>query len=163
MGSATAPRPPEASVAGWWRASAFKSVATVQGKVFQVLYPGRPAPGSGPDFQDALLITGAGELVRGDVEVHVRQSDWRSHGHHLDHRYDRVALHLFLQGGDGRDPNGGRRSDPGGAAELPLPCPSGRCVERRRGSERAATAPPQWKPRRGRSSPGSSAPASEGA
>ena len=101
MGSATAPRPPEASVAGWWRASAFKSVATVQGKVFQVLYPGRPAPGSGPDFQDALLITGAGELVRGDVEVHVRQSDWRSHGHHLDHRYDRVALHLFLQGGDG--------------------------------------------------------------
>ena len=101
MGSATAQRPPEASVAGWWRASAFRSVATVQGNVFQVLYPGRPAPGSGPDFQDALLITGAGELVRGDVEVHVRQSDWRSHGHHLDHRYDRVALHLFLQGGDG--------------------------------------------------------------
>ncbi len=101
MGSVTTPRPPEASVAGWWRASAFRRVSTVQGSVFQVLYPGRPAPGSGPDFQDALLITGAGELVRGDVEVHVRQSDWRSHGHHLDHRYGRVALHLFLQGGDG--------------------------------------------------------------
>ena len=127
------------------------------------LYPGRPAPGSGPDFQDALLITGAGELVRGDVEVHVRQSDWRSHGHHLDHRYGRVALHLFLQGGDGATRHGGRRSDPGGAAELPLPCPSGRRVERSRGPERAATVPPQWKQGRGRSPSGSSAPASEGA
>lgn len=66
--------------------------------MLHVLYPGRPSSGAGPDFQDALLITEEGDFVRGDVEVHIRQRDWRAHGHHLDSRYNHVVLHLFLQG-----------------------------------------------------------------
>lgn len=66
--------------------------------MLHVLYPGRPSSGVGPDFQDALLITEDGDFVRGDVEVHIRQRDWRAHGHHLDSRYNHVVLHLFLQG-----------------------------------------------------------------
>ena len=73
-------------------------MVTLEGAGLQVLYPGRPAPGAGPDFRDAVLITSGGELVRGDVEVHVRQGDWRGHGHHLDPRYSGVVLHLFLRG-----------------------------------------------------------------
>ena len=90
--------PPEAEVAGWWRAGALGRVVTLDGAELQVLYPGRPAPGSGPDFRDAVMITPGGDLVRGDVEVHVRQSDWHGHGHHADARYEGVVLHLFLQG-----------------------------------------------------------------
>ena len=90
--------PPEAEVAGWWRSGALGQVVTLDGAELQVLYPGRPAPGSGPDFRDAVLITPSGELVRGDVEVHVRQSDWHGHGHDTDAHYDRVVLHLFLKG-----------------------------------------------------------------
>lgn len=90
--------PPEARVAGWWRSGALERVVSLDGAEVQVLYPGRPAPGSGPDFRDAVLITPDGELVRGDVEVHVRQSDWHGHGHHADVRYENVVLHLFLRG-----------------------------------------------------------------
>ena len=77
-------------------------MVTLEGAGLQVLYPGRPAPGAGPDFRDAVMITPGGELVRGDVEVHVRQGDWRGHGHHLDPRYSGVVLHLFLRGESGR-------------------------------------------------------------
>ena len=90
--------PPEAQVAGWWRSGALGRVVSLDGAEVQVLYPGRPAPGSGPDFRDAVLITPGGELVRGDVEVHVLQSDWQGHGHHADARYENVVLHLFLRG-----------------------------------------------------------------
>ena len=33
-------------------------------------------------------------LVRGDVEIHVRQRDWQAHGHHRDPKYNSVALHV---------------------------------------------------------------------
>ena len=84
-------------MARWWHEGAFSSVITTQGRVLRVLYPGRPTPSMGPDFRDALLITEEGDFVRGDVEIHIRQSDWQGHGHHQDSRYNRVVLHLFLQ------------------------------------------------------------------
>ena len=47
----------------------------------------------GPDFQGAEFEL-AGKIYRGDVEIHKCCSDWSRHGHHLDHRYDKVVLHL---------------------------------------------------------------------
>ncbi len=112
--------PPEAHVAGWWRNGELGRVVTLDGRELQMLYPGRPAPGSGPDFRDAVLMTPAGELVRGDVEVHVRRSDWRAHGHHLDSRYERVVLHLFLSG---HDASGAGPEPAPGAQEVRLDAP----------------------------------------
>ena len=109
--------PPEAEVAGWWRAGALGRVVTLDGAELQVLYPGRPAPGSGPDFRDAVMITPGGDLVRGDVEVHVRQSDWHGHGHHADARYEGVVLHLFLHG------QSAQGAAPTGAWEVRLDAP----------------------------------------
>lgn len=131
--------PPESEVAAWWRSGAVGQIVTLDGAELQVLYPGRPAPGSGPDFLDAVLITPGGELVRGDVEVHVRQSDWHGHGHDTDARYEGVVLHVFLHGQRAQGATGS------GARQVRLDAPSP--PERRarssvKGPERAVSAAP---------------------
>lgn len=71
-------------------------VTTTQGQALRVVYPGRSNGHGGPDFCDALMATENGGLLRGDVELHVRSSDWRSHGHHLNPTYNGVALHVVM-------------------------------------------------------------------
>ena len=67
------------------------------GQRVRVIYPGRPGLTAGPDFRDALIeVEGVG-LVRGDVEIHVRQQDWKAHGHEGDPRYNGVVLHAALE------------------------------------------------------------------
>lgn len=44
----------------------------------------------------SLEVEGQG-LVRGDVELHVRQKDWHSHGHSQDPNYNGVVLHAALE------------------------------------------------------------------
>ena len=62
----------------------------IQGKG---LNPGRPRISAGPDFRDALLeIEGLG-LVRGDVELPLRQRDRAAHGHSSDPNYNGVVVH----------------------------------------------------------------------
>jgi len=43
-----------------------------------------------------LEVEGVG-LVQGDVEIHLRQRDWKSHGHGGDSRYNGVVLHAVLE------------------------------------------------------------------
>ncbi|MEP7220096.1 MAG: DUF2851 family protein, partial [Bacteroidota bacterium] len=50
--------------------------------------------GAGPDFNGAVLLIG-GRMQIGDVEMHLRESDWFSHRHQLDAAYDSVILHLI--------------------------------------------------------------------
>lgn len=67
---------------------------TTSGERLTVLYPGRPGGGAGPDFRDAVIRLGDVRTLYGDVELHVRGSSWRSHGHGHDPRYQRVILHV---------------------------------------------------------------------
>ena len=67
------------------------------GQRVRVIYPGRPGLTAGPDFRDALLEVEGMGLVRGDVEIHVRQQDWKAHGHEDDPRYNGVVLHAALE------------------------------------------------------------------
>lgn len=66
------------------------------GMEVRVVYPGRPNDGQGADFRDAVIITDRA-LRTGDVEFHLRSSDWRGHHHHLDPVYNRVVLHVVKQ------------------------------------------------------------------
>ena len=95
------PLPPitEKQLARLWQRRAARSQAlrTERGNRIQVLYPGRPGVTAGPDFRNALLLVEDQGLVQGDVEVHLRQQDWRSHGHHADPNYNGVALHVALE------------------------------------------------------------------
>ena len=94
---------PERTLARLWSRRAARSgfIATRDGRRFRLLYPGRKGAGAGPDFRDALLEMEGVGLVRGDVEVHVAQQQWRSHGHGLDPRYNGVVMHLVVQPDEG--------------------------------------------------------------
>ena len=79
------------------RAARQDEFRTSAGTRIRVLYPGRSGTAAGPDFRDALLdVEGLG-LVRGDVEIHLRQRDWKSHGHGNDPNYNGVVLHGALE------------------------------------------------------------------
>lgn len=95
---------PEHLIARLWRSKTGQTLRTTSGQRVRVQYPGRPAPGHGPDFQDAVLLMGGTE-VRGDVEVHRTPSGWRAHGHETDPAYDGVVLHVVSDVGRG-DPAG---------------------------------------------------------
>ena len=51
---------------------------------------------SGPDVRDAVLLFASGEQRIGDIEFHVRASDWLAHKHSIDPRYNNVMLHVVL-------------------------------------------------------------------
>ena len=88
-----APLLPERLLARLWQAREGRALRTVDGKRIRVLYAGRPAPGHGPDFQDAVVHVD-GERAAGNVELHRKPSDWRAHGHDADPAYDGVILHV---------------------------------------------------------------------
>lgn len=66
-----------------------------KGDALEIVYPGRPNDDRGADFRDAV-ITLNGQMLRGDVEIHVRSGSWRDHKHHRDPAYNRVILHVVM-------------------------------------------------------------------
>jgi hypothetical protein len=51
---------------------------------------------SGPDFFNAQLSIGS-QLWAGNVEIHVKSSDWFLHNHEQDKAYDNVILHVVWE------------------------------------------------------------------
>ncbi|MGQ4806892.1 hypothetical protein NKDENANG_00229 [Candidatus Entotheonellaceae bacterium PAL068K] len=76
-----------------WRPT---GLCTLAGEEVIVHDPGRWNVQAGPDFQQAVLAFADGSRQRGDVEIHRCASGWIAHRHHLDARYNRVILHVFL-------------------------------------------------------------------
>lgn len=66
---------------------------TVDGRRVCVLDPGRLNTDAGPDFFNAKVIIDGHTWV-GDVEIHVRATDWHRHHHDGDAAYDSVILHV---------------------------------------------------------------------
>ena len=50
----------------------------------------------GPDINDAVLFI-YGKRVKGDVECHIKERDWYSHGHAYDVNYENVILHIIKE------------------------------------------------------------------
>ncbi len=51
---------------------------------------------AGPDFKQAIIEIG-GVTWAGDVEIHVRSSDWYRHNHDKDEKYNSVILHVVYE------------------------------------------------------------------
>ncbi|MDD5707443.1 MAG: DUF2851 family protein [Kiritimatiellae bacterium] len=70
-------------------------LVTDAGENVEVAEAGRWNLEAGPDFLDAVLLVGAERRrLAGDVEVHIRPSDWTQHRHAADPRYARVVAHV---------------------------------------------------------------------
>jgi hypothetical protein len=83
----------EAALAARWAAGLRGPLRLEDGRPLRVIFPGVPGPGAGPDFRGAILDAG-GDVLRGDVEVHLAASGWRRHGHARDAAYHGVVLHV---------------------------------------------------------------------
>lgn len=68
-------------------------MVTVDGRKVTVIDPGRLNTDAGPDFFNAKVRIGD-DTWAGDVEIHVRASDWHRHSHDGDRAYDSVVLHV---------------------------------------------------------------------
>ena len=86
----------EAELADMWELRAYAGHYLVDccGRHLRVVFPGRRWGGPGPDFIGAVLADSAGVLIRGDVEIHVRASNWGAHRHARDPGYAGVVLHV---------------------------------------------------------------------
>ncbi len=81
-----------------WRSKRipFHQLSLSNGNSFQLISEGKyNAFESGPDFSCAQIKLDGIHWV-GNVEVHVRSSDWYAHGHHRDPAYNNVILHVVL-------------------------------------------------------------------
>ncbi len=78
-----------------WQRSLFACMQqhTTDGLPVEVLSVGEHNRDAGPDFSHAQVRIGHQVWV-GNVEIHVRASDWRRHRHHQDPAYNNVVLHV---------------------------------------------------------------------
>ena len=70
-----------------------RTLFTTDGREVEVLDPGLQNQNQGPDFFNAKVRIG-GNVWAGNVEVHVRSSDWFRHGHESDPAYNNTILHV---------------------------------------------------------------------
>ena len=84
----------EAFVQRLWNEQRFfdTNMEAIDSRPIRVLKPGIWNHDEGPDFMHAEIEID-GKLHVGDVEIHVRSSEWYAHKHHLNSRYNRVILH----------------------------------------------------------------------
>jgi len=69
------------------------------GDQLQIISQGLPNRHAGPDFSTAKLKIN-GQLWVGNVEIHLKSSDWKLHRHHTDRFYDTVILHVVYEDDD---------------------------------------------------------------
>ena len=88
----------EALLHYFWRNKLFATVplVTTDGRELRILRTGVPHQDAGPDFKQAVVKVG--ELTwAGDVEIHIRASDWLRHGHQHDGKYGAIVLHVVYE------------------------------------------------------------------
>jgi hypothetical protein len=87
--------PERVVVERWQQLMDRADLTTTDGELIRIVYPGRRNDGRGADFRDAVIATSQG-ITKGDIEVHVKSSDWRAHRHYQDPVYNQVRLHVVL-------------------------------------------------------------------
>jgi len=81
-----------------WRHRLFEmsQMTCESGEDLAILHPGFYNRDAGPDFQEALLRIGDTRWM-GSVELHVKSSEWKVHGHSSDPAYNNVILHVVWE------------------------------------------------------------------
>jgi Protein of unknown function (DUF2851) len=67
---------------------------TGDGKPVRIFHPGFVSVEGGPDFCGAIIQIGDDAPRSGDVEIDLRASGWRAHGHDKNKNFQNVLLHV---------------------------------------------------------------------
>lgn len=81
-----------------WKYKAFNlsDLKTLEGETIQVIKTGEHNKDAGPDFFNARLIIG-NTIWAGNIEIHLKSSDWRKHLHNNNGNYNNLILHLVYE------------------------------------------------------------------
>ncbi|HVN57816.1 MAG TPA: DUF2851 family protein [Bacteroidales bacterium] len=81
-----------------WKYQLFdpSSLTDNTGSQIEVISTGDYNHDAGPDFFNSRLRIGGTEWA-GNVEIHIKSSDFELHGHHRDHSFDNVILHVVWE------------------------------------------------------------------
>ena len=81
-----------------WRTRRFdlSNLVTTEGDTLDILDFGEYNTNAGPDFLNARIRIG-NVTWAGNVEMHVKTSDWIQHGHQHDEAYSNVILHVVYE------------------------------------------------------------------
>jgi len=74
----------------------FANLQTSRGEFLQILQAGNYLQRAGPDFFNAHIIIG-NQKWAGNIEIHLKSSDWYLHHHETDKNYDNVILHVVWE------------------------------------------------------------------
>lgn len=74
----------------------FSNLKTTQGENITLIHVGNYLQQTGPDFFNAQLIIDKQKWA-GNVEIHVKSSDWYLHNHENDANYNSVILHVVWE------------------------------------------------------------------
>lgn len=77
----------------WKHSMLGRDLFLTDGSEIKILSPGILNENSGPDFFNAKIRVGDTIWI-GNVEIHVKSSDWYNHKHDKDEVYDSVLLHV---------------------------------------------------------------------
>lgn len=75
---------------------AVTKLQTTTGESIQILNSGQFLQLAGPDFFNAQLVIG-NQKWAGNIEIHLKSSDWYLHQHEKDTAYDSVILHVVWE------------------------------------------------------------------
>ena len=67
-----------------------------QQEPIEIIDVGIPNPNAGADFSNAKIKLD-NLIWAGDVEIHLRSSDWNRHQHHKNEAYNNVILHVVAE------------------------------------------------------------------
>ena len=91
--------PPERLLQAVWQHQRLRrdQLQTVDGQPVRILHPGFRNFEGGPDFRSAVVQMGDGPARAGDIEVDLRSSGWRAHGHDRNPAFRNVILHVIWE------------------------------------------------------------------
>ncbi len=81
-----------------WKYKKFEGIQlfSVQGKEISIVKTGQYLEQAGPDFFNAQLLID-GQKWAGNIEIHLKSSDWYVHKHETDKAYNSVILHVVWE------------------------------------------------------------------
>ena len=89
-----------------WQQRLFSAIHTLDNTPLEIIHPGLRNLDAGPDFFNAKIKIGD-IMWAGNVEMHVKASDWLRHHHQDDNAYNSVILHVVMEAdADIRRPSG---------------------------------------------------------